>query len=207
MPVYAKQHNAFLATVNLSKTPCDGLCDALIRGGARGTSCLRVVADVKEFLGSIAADSAARLPGGYRDRLLRRMVFSRLRGLEQGRLTVVDSAGSTTFGAYSEAFPLQATVTVHDPQLYRRLALRGSIGVGESYMAGEWSCDDLTTLVRIFVLNRAILDGLEKGLVRLAMPIFRPDPEERHRRAWVSAMESGPPDTPARMELFPSSIP
>jgi NAD-dependent deacetylase len=30
MPIYAKQHGAFLAIVNLSKTPCDAMCDVLI---------------------------------------------------------------------------------------------------------------------------------------------------------------------------------
>jgi len=34
MPVYAKQSNAFLAIVNLSETPCDQMCDVLIRGMA-----------------------------------------------------------------------------------------------------------------------------------------------------------------------------
>jgi NAD-dependent deacetylase len=31
MPVYAKENGAFLAIVNLSDTPCDAMCDALIR--------------------------------------------------------------------------------------------------------------------------------------------------------------------------------
>ncbi len=36
MPVYAKQNGAFLAIVNLSDTPCDSMCDALIREKAGG---------------------------------------------------------------------------------------------------------------------------------------------------------------------------
>lgn len=51
MPVYAKQCGAFLALVNLSDTPCDGLCDALIRGKA-GEVLPRIVAEVKERLGA-----------------------------------------------------------------------------------------------------------------------------------------------------------
>jgi NAD-dependent deacetylase len=31
MPYYAKNNGAFLAIVNLSETPCDGMCDVLIR--------------------------------------------------------------------------------------------------------------------------------------------------------------------------------
>jgi len=121
------------------------------------------------------ASPAARLassngPGGL---LLRGAMLGRLAGLEHGSITVIDAEGSHTFGCASTASPLRTTVVVHDANVYRRLALRGSIGVGEAYMAGEWSCDDLTTLVRLFVLNPTVLDGLEKGLARLVMPVFR----------------------------------
>jgi NAD-dependent deacetylase len=34
MPIYAKQNSAFLAIVNLSETPCDNMCDVLIRDKA-----------------------------------------------------------------------------------------------------------------------------------------------------------------------------
>ena len=34
MPIYAKQNHAFLAIVNLSQTPCDEMCDVLIRDNA-----------------------------------------------------------------------------------------------------------------------------------------------------------------------------
>jgi NAD-dependent deacetylase len=36
MPIYAKQNNAFLAIINLSDTPCDDMCDALITEKAGG---------------------------------------------------------------------------------------------------------------------------------------------------------------------------
>ena len=87
---------------------------------------------------------------------------------------------------------LRATVTIHDPNAYRLLALRGSIGVGEGYMEGEWSCDDLPSLVRIFVLNQDALLGLEQGLTRLMMPLFRllyarRDNSQRGSRANIAA--------------------
>jgi cyclopropane-fatty-acyl-phospholipid synthase len=106
-------------------------------------------------------------------RLLRRLVFNRLRGLQQGRLVVHDAHGRHVFGTMPSDDPLQVTVRIHDANVYRRLALRGSIGVGEAYMVGEWSCDDLTRLMRLFVRNRAVLNGLEHGPVRLAMLLFR----------------------------------
>jgi NAD-dependent deacetylase len=36
MPIYAKQNNAFLAIINLSDTPCDDMCDALVTEKAGG---------------------------------------------------------------------------------------------------------------------------------------------------------------------------
>ncbi len=109
----------------------------------------------------------------WSERWLRRAVFQRLEKLTQGCVTVVDADGAYPFGQVSADCPLRATVTIHDPNAYQRLALRGSIGVGEGYMHGEWSCDDLPSLVRIFVINQDALLGLEHGLTRLMMPLFR----------------------------------
>jgi NAD-dependent deacetylase len=47
MPVYAKQNNAFLAIVNLSDTPCDKMCDVLIRDKA-GKVLQRIVEEVEK---------------------------------------------------------------------------------------------------------------------------------------------------------------
>jgi NAD-dependent deacetylase len=47
MPVYAKQNNAFLAIVNLSDTPCDNICDVLIRDKA-GKVLQRIVEKVEK---------------------------------------------------------------------------------------------------------------------------------------------------------------
>jgi NAD-dependent deacetylase len=46
MPVYAKQNNAFLAIVNLSETPCDKMCDVLLRDKA-GKVLQRIVEEVE----------------------------------------------------------------------------------------------------------------------------------------------------------------
>lgn len=101
----------------------------------------------------------------------RSLILRRLKGLQQGCITLLDGTHRYTLGQANAA--LNITVTVHNPAAYRRLALRGSIGVAEGYMAGEWSCDNLTDLVRLFVLNRELLNNLERGPVHLAMPIFR----------------------------------
>jgi len=47
MPIYAKQNNAFLAIVNLSDTPCDNMCDVLIRDKA-GKVLQQIVKEVEK---------------------------------------------------------------------------------------------------------------------------------------------------------------
>ena len=49
MPIYAKQNGAFLAIVNLSETPCDRICDVLIREKA-GTAMSAIVKQVKAIM-------------------------------------------------------------------------------------------------------------------------------------------------------------
>ncbi len=48
MPHYAKQNGAFLAIINLSDTPCDGICDVLVRKKA-GEVLQEIVAAVKKI--------------------------------------------------------------------------------------------------------------------------------------------------------------
>jgi cyclopropane-fatty-acyl-phospholipid synthase len=108
---------------------------------------------------------------GLLDRIGRRALFSRLHCLQRGRITVLEGQERRTFGSLSTEYPLQATILVHDPRCYSEIAFGGSIGAGATYADGHWSCDDLTALVRIFVLNRAVLDGMEKGLAWLTTPL------------------------------------
>ena len=115
-------------------------------------------------------DPAAARPPARRalwiERIARRAVRDRLAHLTRGRVTVADSEGTATFGP--ESAELQAAVTVHDPAFWAAVAFRGTVGAGESYIDGQWSCDDLTRLVRILVRDRATMEGVESGLARLA---------------------------------------
>lgn len=110
-------------------------------------------------------------------RALRRAVFGRLERLAWGEVEVVDGDEVRTFGhqevARGQAVAPRVRVNVHDPEFYASVALRGTVGVGEAYGRGQWSADDLVSLVRIFVRNREAMDGLEGGLARLSMPLLR----------------------------------
>jgi cyclopropane-fatty-acyl-phospholipid synthase len=100
--------------------------------------------------------------------IARRAVFSHLEKIESGSITVIEGGERRAFGSNDG---LAATITVHDPAFYTDMAFGGSIGAGEAYMAGFWSADDLTTLVRIIVLNRRVLTDIEGGLAAFLQPL------------------------------------
>jgi cyclopropane-fatty-acyl-phospholipid synthase len=100
------------------------------------------------------------------DRLARRLVLRSLAGTAHGRLVVIEEPRTMAFGESRAA--LTATLRIHSSRFYRSIALGGTIGAGEAYRDGLWSCDDLPALIRIMVRNREIQDRLEGGLARLA---------------------------------------
>jgi len=118
------------------------------------------------------------LPGGpartpkphFLDGLAERAVRTRLARLEEGSIAVDDEAVVARFGR-DTADGLRAEVRVHDRRFWSEIAFGGSIGVGEAFMHGYWSTDDLTALVRIMLRNRTVLDGMDAGLARLTAPL------------------------------------
>ena len=105
------------------------------------------------------------------DQLAKKLLFSLLRGLRWGELTIIDGSVRRLFGEKNSQLPLEATITVHHPRFYSSVVFGGSIGASEAFMAGQWSTDDLTTVVRIIILNTEVLEGLEKGLAWLTAPL------------------------------------
>jgi len=79
-------------------------------------------------------------------------------------------------GSEGEQEGLSAEVHVLHPSFYSAVAFGGSIGAGESYMAGAWKASDLTAVVRIMLRNRSIgneIDGgLSKGLARTVHKLY-----------------------------------
>ena len=110
-------------------------------------------------------------PAGILNRLARGQVLKSLAQIRQGHLVFIDREDRLEFGAADPE--LDATVRVHHPDFYRRVAFGGTIAAGETYMDGLWSCSDLTALVRIMVRNQVAQQQLEGGLARLTAPLQR----------------------------------
>ena len=74
--------------------------------------------------------------------------------------------------------PAEASARIHDDRAFLRLVLRGELGGGEAFVAGEWSSDDLVGVLRL-ILRATGARGVESPLTRLAqLPALL-----RHRRA------------------------
>lgn len=106
-------------------------------------------------------------------RLAKKTLLRSLGCLVDGAMTLVDGEGVIELGRTIGRDPLHGTVLVRHPRFYTDLALEGSVGAGRAYSDGLWACDDLTTVVRILVRNRAVLDECERGPARLSGALRR----------------------------------
>ncbi|MCX5743116.1 MAG: cyclopropane-fatty-acyl-phospholipid synthase, partial [Proteobacteria bacterium] len=106
--------------------------------------------------------------------VLRWAAIARLKaGWNGGRLDVVIPTGERIELGGGGA--PEATATVHDDRLFLRMLLRGEMGFGEGFVAGDWSADDLVGVIRVFLratvanatATTPVIDHALTGLGRL----------------------------------------
>ena len=110
---------------------------------------------------------------GCLDGLARTMLFSLLHGLRRGHLTIVEGGEHWTFGQRAADEFLTAVVTVHHSRFYSHTVFGGSIGAGEAYMAGYWSADDVTMVIRIIYSNHEVFARMDRGWARAMAPLHK----------------------------------
>ena len=105
-------------------------------------------------------------------RLARRAVMRLLDSLEVGRIAIEECGETHMFeGAQAGS---AVTIRIDDPRAYPAMAFGGSVGAGESYMAGFWTADDLTGLIQLMLRNYDALERMDRrGLAALAAPLRR----------------------------------
>jgi cyclopropane-fatty-acyl-phospholipid synthase len=114
---------------------------------------------------------AGRSREGWLERAGRRGVLASLERLSIGRIVVHEDGATRAFGPADGA--LRVALTVEDPAFYAAIARGGSLGAAESWLRGEWRCDDLAALVELLARERAALGRLDGPLARLAGPAQR----------------------------------
>lgn len=104
-----------------------------------------------EFRGG--ATREAGRPENWRER----QVVKRLDRLNTGRLRLTLPNQSQALFEGKNPGP-EAHLMIRSPRMVSRLFRAGSIGFAEGYMAGDWDCDDLPTLIYLLHLNEAALE-------------------------------------------------
>ena len=98
-------------------------------------------------------------------------MLAQLERLRHGQLTILEDGEERVYGdAQAE---LRARIEVQDPAVWPLVAANGSIGSGEAYIHGYWTTPDLTAVIRVFVANLDVLDGMERGLASLGRPLVQ----------------------------------
>lgn len=120
-----------------------------------------------------AGEQSATDRPGLLAQLGRRVLLGTLARIQSGEITLIEGNEVLRFGQRTADCPLAATITVDNPRFYGLVAFSGTVGVGESFIQGDWHCDDVTRLVRIVLRNRAVLDNIDSGLARAAQPLLR----------------------------------
>ena len=79
-------------------------------------------------------------------------VFWNLRKISNGYLRLIDSKGKTHFFGDKKSF-LKAKIKINDSSFCYKILRRGSLGLGESYINGEFETEDLTSLIELSARN------------------------------------------------------
>ncbi|QDT90075.1 SAM-dependent methyltransferase [Gimesia algae] len=110
-------------------------------------------------------ESASSSRMGMLNAACRQLLLNKLIGLVGGQVTLREGPQSTVLG--EDDADLRATVMVHHPRFYQAAVRGGGLGIAQSLIDGDWSTNDLTGLVRIFIRNLEVTDQFERGVARI----------------------------------------
>ncbi|NDC37292.1 MAG: class I SAM-dependent methyltransferase [Proteobacteria bacterium] len=113
------------------------------------------------------------------ERLALRFINRFLSSLKRGELTIVLPDGETrTYG--SAANGRRATMVLQNYRLFWRVLKDGAIGLGESFVDGDWNCDHLPTVISILLENLDLNTERALNLLRPVRFLHRLWHQRRH---------------------------
>ena len=118
-----------------------------------------------------AAQEAERLPA--LTRAARALLLGQLRKIRTGACGSSTASATAASASITAERPFDVTIRVRDPRFYSDAVFAGTVGAGEAYINGHWQCDDLTALVRLMVVNRELMNGVDSGWSRLSAPLLK----------------------------------
>lgn len=99
-------------------------------------------------------------------KFFRKLITGRCKSLRYGFMEVSDCTGLTMKFGDPES-DLLVSLEIHNPRFYRRVVTEGDLGVAQSLIDGDITCNDLTNLVQLFVRNMDLTDRLESPGARV----------------------------------------
>ncbi|RJT15838.1 SAM-dependent methyltransferase [Rahnella inusitata] len=105
-----------------------------------------------------------------RSKAARALILGVLKQLHGAGLTLQEAGENAVFFG-DPAAPLQGEIEVHNLRAYRRVLLGGSIAAGESYIDGDWTTPNLTTVLQLLAENLKLVDKLEARLSWVTAPV------------------------------------
>jgi cyclopropane-fatty-acyl-phospholipid synthase len=100
------------------------------------------------------------------DRLSKEVLSRMLEGLPAGRLEVAAQGRVLAFGTPGSG--ASARVSVHHDRFFRRVLTGSDIGLGESYVDGDWSSPDLVGFLRLTIRNLALFEDRHRLLTAVS---------------------------------------
>lgn len=101
--------------------------------------------------------------------------------LQKGSLHVIYPDG--TQKSYGNPHAKSVHITINSSDFFKRLALYGDIGFAESYMDGDFECDDLTMLMSLAMQNSQYLETLSEHEKRFSL--YNLLPQFNRVRHWM----------------------
>lgn len=129
------------------------------------------------------------------DRTARTVLLRLLEHLRGGRLTIIESDGTVT--VHGDDAGDAVTIRLSTPAVWSEVATKGSRGLGESFVDGWWTTDDLVALLRLLVRNLDGFDRLRNRWAKVSSPVadtwrrLRPPSRRRDRREIAAHYDLG----------------
>ena len=97
---------------------------------------------------------------GLMERLARTFALKHLARIRHGELTITLPGDPNPLRHGSPGTEPSARIDVHRHSFFTRILRSGDVGLGEAYVAGDFSCDDPARVLELLIANRAELsDG------------------------------------------------
>jgi len=104
---------------------------------------------------------------------LQRKLLGKLATLKHGSIRVSQGSDDFHLGELASGAELSANILITDSAFYRRVLTGGTMGSAESYMDGQWSCSDLTSLIRIMIRNIDQVSAMNKAVSWIRSAVWK----------------------------------